>query len=126
MLPARSPLRESKTFFAYSHHRALLTTLLTQFFLGTVRLILLSLSGFLVPLGSCSVAMVTGLQLESQSPIIVSFFFFFINASGTSSHKLGVFIDRKRMRDGNAHGSESDKMNLHEIVWLRAGMVSRV
>lgn len=27
MLPARSPLRESKTFFAYSHHRALLTTL---------------------------------------------------------------------------------------------------
>lgn len=51
-----------------------------QFFLGTVRLILLSLSGFLVPLGSCSVAMVTGLQLESQSPIIVSFFFLLMPA----------------------------------------------
>lgn len=69
--------------------------------------------------------MVTGLQLESQSAIIVSFFFS-MNASGTPSHKLVVFSDRKRSRDGNTHGSDNDKMNPNEIVWLRGMMASRV
>lgn len=111
MLPPRLPLRESKTFFAYSHHRAPLTTLRSVSRYCTSHLALpLRLSGSTRFLFCCYGNRPTvGIPIGDDCFL---FSFFFSNTSGMSRHKLGIFIDRKCMRDGKTH------MGVRMIAWI--------